>query len=119
MTRSHSSQESCPEPAPARRGPAKTNLKVDDECAVSHSVLRHAICDGEGARRLRVVVAFIRSIADFALTSDIPVEEYGPAGPDGMTIYAAEPGSPTEHALALLASWTATQDVDIPRESHQ
>jgi transcriptional regulator with XRE-family HTH domain len=29
-----------------------------------------------------------------------------------MTIYAAEPGSPTEHALALLASWTATQDVD-------
>ena len=26
-----------------------------------------------------------------------------------MTIYAAEPGSPTEHALALLASWTATQ----------
>ena len=36
-----------------------------------------------------------------------------------MTIYAAEPGSPTEHALALLASWTATQDVDIPRKSHQ
>ena len=36
-----------------------------------------------------------------------------------MTIYAAEPGSPTEHALALLASWTATQDVDIPRGSHQ
>ena len=29
-----------------------------------------------------------------------------------MTIYAAEPGSPTEHALALLASWTATHDVD-------
>jgi transcriptional regulator with XRE-family HTH domain len=29
-----------------------------------------------------------------------------------MSIYAAEPGSPTEHALALLASWTATQDVD-------
>jgi hypothetical protein len=25
-----------------------------------------------------------------------------------MTIYAAEPGSPTEHALALLASWAAT-----------
>jgi hypothetical protein len=29
-----------------------------------------------------------------------------------MTIYAAEPGSPTEHALALLGSWTATQDID-------
>jgi hypothetical protein len=28
-----------------------------------------------------------------------------------MTIYAAEPSSPTEHALALLASWTATQNV--------
>jgi hypothetical protein len=27
-----------------------------------------------------------------------------------MTIYAAEPGSPTEHALALLASWAATPD---------
>ena len=26
-----------------------------------------------------------------------------------MTIYAAEPGSPTAHALALLASWAATQ----------
>jgi hypothetical protein len=30
-----------------------------------------------------------------------------------MTIYAAEPGSATEHALALLASWAATQDVDV------
>ena len=27
-----------------------------------------------------------------------------------MTIYAAEPGSLTEHALALLASWAATPD---------
>ena len=27
-----------------------------------------------------------------------------------MTIYAAEPGSPTEQALALLASWAATHD---------
>jgi hypothetical protein len=26
-----------------------------------------------------------------------------------MTIYAAEPNSPTAHALALLASWAATQ----------
>jgi transcriptional regulator with XRE-family HTH domain len=30
-----------------------------------------------------------------------------------LTIYAAEPGSTTEHALALLASWAATQDVNI------
>ena len=29
-----------------------------------------------------------------------------------MTIYAAEPGSPTAHALALLASWAATQQTD-------
>jgi transcriptional regulator with XRE-family HTH domain len=29
-----------------------------------------------------------------------------------MTIYAAEPSSPTAHALALLASWVATQDID-------
>ena len=35
-----------------------------------------------------------------------------------MTIYAAEPASPTEHALAL-ASWTATQDVNTRRGSHQ
>ena len=34
-----------------------------------------------------------------------------------MTIYAAEPGSPTEHALALLASWTATQDIDTATQS--
>jgi hypothetical protein len=29
-----------------------------------------------------------------------------------MCIYTAEPGSPTERALALLASWAATQDTD-------
>jgi transcriptional regulator with XRE-family HTH domain len=28
-----------------------------------------------------------------------------------VTIYTAEPDSPTAHALTLLASWTATQDV--------
>ncbi|MDP9794094.1 transcriptional regulator with XRE-family HTH domain [Catenuloplanes nepalensis] len=28
-----------------------------------------------------------------------------------MTIYAAEPGSPSAHALALLASWAATEQV--------
>jgi hypothetical protein len=28
-----------------------------------------------------------------------------------MTIYAAEPGSPTEQSLALLASWAASHDV--------
>ena len=26
-----------------------------------------------------------------------------------LTLYAAEPASPTAHALDLLASWTATQ----------
>ena len=29
-----------------------------------------------------------------------------------LTIYTAEPDSPTAHALTLLASWTATQDLD-------
>jgi hypothetical protein len=29
-----------------------------------------------------------------------------------LTVYAAEPGSTTEHALALLASWAATEDLD-------
>jgi hypothetical protein len=29
-----------------------------------------------------------------------------------LTFYAAEPGSPTAHALDLLASWAATQEVD-------
>jgi hypothetical protein len=34
-----------------------------------------------------------------------------------MTIYAAEPGSPTAHALALLASWAATQPSDLQARS--
>jgi MmyB-like transcription regulator ligand binding domain len=29
-----------------------------------------------------------------------------------LTLYAAEPASPTAHALDLLASWTASQKVD-------
>jgi transcriptional regulator with XRE-family HTH domain len=33
-----------------------------------------------------------------------------------MCIYAAEPGSPTEQALALLASWAASQHTDSPTE---
>jgi transcriptional regulator with XRE-family HTH domain len=31
-----------------------------------------------------------------------------------MCIYTAEPGSPTEHALVLLASWAASQDIGSP-----
>jgi hypothetical protein len=30
-----------------------------------------------------------------------------------MTIYTAEPGSSTEHALKLLASWAATPDAPL------
>jgi transcriptional regulator with XRE-family HTH domain len=33
-----------------------------------------------------------------------------------LTVYAAEPGSPSEEALALLASWAATQDIDTAAE---
>jgi len=29
-----------------------------------------------------------------------------------LTVYAAEPGSPSEEGLRLLASWTATQDAE-------
>ena len=36
-----------------------------------------------------------------------------------MTIYAAEPDSPTAHALALLASWAATQHRPSSRHSHE
>jgi transcriptional regulator with XRE-family HTH domain len=31
-----------------------------------------------------------------------------------LCIYAAEPGSPTEQALVLLASWAASQDIESP-----
>lgn len=31
-----------------------------------------------------------------------------------MTIYAAEPGSPSAHGLQLLASWAATSTVESP-----
>ncbi|MGW3982338.1 helix-turn-helix transcriptional regulator [Streptomyces mirabilis] len=33
-----------------------------------------------------------------------------------LTIYAAEPGSPSEEGLRLLASWAATQDAGSPTE---
>lgn len=42
------------------------------------------------------------------------------ADPDlTMTLFAAEPGSPSEDALRLLASWAASQDVDSGHESPQ
>jgi hypothetical protein len=31
-----------------------------------------------------------------------------------MTVYAAQPGSPTAAALVLLASWAATTSADVP-----
>jgi transcriptional regulator with XRE-family HTH domain len=34
-----------------------------------------------------------------------------------LTLYAAEPGSPTAHALALLASWAATENLGVPERS--
>ncbi len=30
-----------------------------------------------------------------------------------LTIYTAEPGSPSEDALRLLASWAASQEADV------
>ena len=39
-----------------------------------------------------------------------------------MTCYSAEPGSPSEDALKLLASWAATatprEDIDTGQHSH-
>jgi hypothetical protein len=34
-----------------------------------------------------------------------------------LTIYAAEPASPTAHALALLASWAATCNIDTTMQT--
>jgi hypothetical protein len=34
-----------------------------------------------------------------------------------LTLYSAEPGSPTAHALALLASWAATENSGAPDRS--
>jgi transcriptional regulator with XRE-family HTH domain len=34
-----------------------------------------------------------------------------------LTLYSAEPGSPTAHALALLASWAATENLAAPERS--
>jgi hypothetical protein len=31
-----------------------------------------------------------------------------------LTIYAAEPASPAAHALAILASWAAIQNLETP-----
>lgn len=31
-----------------------------------------------------------------------------------LTMYVAEPASPTAHALAILASWAATQNMETP-----
>lgn len=31
-----------------------------------------------------------------------------------LTVYTAEPGSPSEEALRLLASWAATLETDVP-----
>lgn len=36
-----------------------------------------------------------------------------------LTIYTAEPGSPSEEALRLLASWAATQETDADSEASQ
>ena len=36
-----------------------------------------------------------------------------------MFVYTAEPGSKSEQALNLLASWTATPDEEIPHADHE
>ena len=34
-----------------------------------------------------------------------------------LTIYTAEPGSPSEEALRLLASWAASQEADADAQT--
>jgi hypothetical protein len=34
-----------------------------------------------------------------------------------LTIYTAEPGSPSEEGLRILASWAATHDADSPTQT--
>jgi hypothetical protein len=34
-----------------------------------------------------------------------------------LTIYTAEPGSPSEEALRLLASWAASQETDAEAQT--
>jgi hypothetical protein len=36
-----------------------------------------------------------------------------------LTIYTAEPGSPSEEAMRLLASWAATENAQEPRKVHK
>jgi len=47
---------------------------------------------------------------------DLAYDTLDLAGEPGvaMTIYTAEPGSPTQQALNLLASWAASQPADRP-----
>ena len=46
---------------------------------------------------------------------DLPYESFPLAAAPSLSLvtYTAEPGSPTEDALQLLASWAATNDVAI------
>lgn len=58
-------------------------------------------------------------VGDLDLTFDameLPGEE---AAGLTLTAYTAEPGSPSEEALALLASWTATDHVDSRSQTDQ
>lgn len=47
---------------------------------------------------------------------DLPTEDHRPLD---LTIYTAEPGSPSEDALRLLASWAATTTDTTTREAHR
>ena len=52
---------------------------------------------------------------------DLAYDTLDLAGEPGvaMTIYTAEPGSPTQQALNLLASWAASQPADHPGSEHE
>ncbi|MFE3032959.1 helix-turn-helix transcriptional regulator [Streptomyces canus] len=71
----------------------------------AHNVTRH----GTGTKRFRHPV-----VGDLTLSW----ESMALAAEPGLTltIYAADPSSPTAEALSLLASWAATQDADSDAE---
>ncbi|GAA1088522.1 helix-turn-helix transcriptional regulator [Streptomyces javensis] len=71
----------------------------------AHDVRRH----GTGTKRFRHP-----AVGDLTLAYEVLDLAAEPGL--SMTIYTAEPGSPSEEGLRLLASWAATEDVSPPAQ---
>ncbi|MEV1166997.1 hypothetical protein [Nonomuraea sp. NPDC049784] len=98
----------------AARGPGRTDTEVDVGSSTSPracSPLADVRTHGTGVKHIRHHIVGDLTLAYESM--DLRAE------PDlSMTIYAAEPGSPSEDALRLLASWAAThQHTNQPQET--